>query len=126
MYKVIRYFRDAQDDRHAYNVGDTFPREGMIVTQERINDLMNGNNFQQVPLIAYVPDKEAVKAEKPKKDEKPKKESKKEPVKESEDISKDEISKMPFFKLKSVAKEYGIDVKDKKAEEIRAELMEKL
>ena len=120
MYKVIRYLRDAQDNRRAYNVGDTFPREGMTVSQERINDLVNGNNFQQVPLIAYVPDKDA------KKEEKPKETTKKESVKESSDISKDEISKMPFFKLKSVAKEYGIDVKDKKADVIRAELMEKL
>lgn len=119
MYKVIRYFRDAQDNRHAYNVGDIFPHDGRAISQARINALMNGNNFQQVPLIEYVPDNSVVK---------PKTEKKSEPKAETEDkgINKADIEKMPFFKLKSVAKDYGIDVKDKKADEIRAELMEKL
>lgn len=120
MYKVIRYFRDAQDDRHAYNVGDIFPRDGMTVSKERINDLMNGNNFQEVPLIEYVPDEKTKKASKKVVEQEALEES------NSEDLTKDSISKMPFFKLKSVAKEYGIDVKDKKADEIREELMEKL
>lgn len=40
--------------------------------------------------------------------------------------TKDEIDKMPFMKLKSIAKKSGIDVDDKKAAEIRAELIEKL
>lgn len=40
--------------------------------------------------------------------------------------TKDEIDKMPFMKLKSIAKKNGIDVDDKKAAEIRAELIEKL
>lgn len=50
-------------------------------------------------------------------------------VKESSDEvkwTKDEIDKMPFMKLKSIAKKNGIDVDDKKAAEIRAELIEKL
>lgn len=50
-------------------------------------------------------------------------------VKESSDEvkwTKDEIDKMPFMKLKSIAKKNGIDVNDKKAAEIRAELIEKL
>lgn len=127
MYKVIRYFRDAQDNRHAYNVGDIFPHDGRTISEQRINALISGNNMQEVPLIKYVPDE----AEKPvKKESKPKKEEKAEPKKdekaESKSHSKDDIKNMPFFKLKSVAKEYGIDVKDKKADEIRSELMEKL
>jgi len=40
--------------------------------------------------------------------------------------TKEEIDKMPFMKLKSIAKKNGIDVDDKKAAEIRAELIEKL
>lgn len=40
--------------------------------------------------------------------------------------TKEEIEKMPFMKLKSIAKKNGIDVEDKKAAEIRAELIEKL
>ena len=124
MYKVIRYFTDMQDNDYAYNVGDTFPHDGRTISQQRINDLVNGNNFQQVPLIKYVPDEVEKKAiaKEPKKESKPKKETKAEP----EIISKESVEKMPFFKLKSVAKEYGVDVKDKKADEIKAELMEKL
>ena len=38
----------------------------------------------------------------------------------------DEIQKMPFMKLKSIAKRNGVDVDDKKAEDIRSELIEKL
>lgn len=115
MYKVIRYFRDTQDNRHAYNVGDTFPHDGRTISQERINALISGNNYQQVPLIKYVPDENKKKAEK------------KAPVEENPVIlSAEEVKTMPYFKLKSVAKEYGIDVKDKKADEIRSELMEKL
>ena len=118
MYKVIRYFRDTQDNRHAYNVGDVFPHDGRTISQERINALVSGNNYQQVPLIKYVPDKAEKKVEK----KSPKKEEKAEPS----ILSEDEIRTMPYFKLKSVAKEYGIDVKDKKVDEIRSELMEKL
>ena len=38
----------------------------------------------------------------------------------------DEINKMPFMKLKSVAKQNGIDVEDKKAAEIKEELIKKI
>lgn len=123
MYKVIRYFRDTQDNRHAYNVGDTFPHDGRAISQERINALVNGNNFQQVPLIKYVPDDSGVKS---KAKSKVSKDETKDMPKEEAQYEKSEIEKMPYFKLKSVAKEYGVDVKDKKVDEIRAELMEKL
>ena len=38
----------------------------------------------------------------------------------------DEINKLPFFSLKSLATQQGIDVKGKKAADLRAELIEKL
>jgi len=40
--------------------------------------------------------------------------------------TRDEINALPFFSLKSVATKYGIDVKGKKAIELRNELIEKL
>lgn len=38
----------------------------------------------------------------------------------------DEINKLPFFSLKSLAVQQGIDVKGKKGNDLKAELVEKL
>lgn len=53
MYKVIKYFTDLQDNRHPYNVGDTFPRDGMKVTEKRLNELSSNKNKRGVALIEY-------------------------------------------------------------------------
>lgn len=58
--------------------------------------------------------------------EQPKVEAKNEDVKEDSGITAADIAKLPFFKLKSLAKSNGINVEDKKAEVLRAELIEKL
>ena len=68
MYKVLKYFVDLQDNKHPYNVGDSFPREGLTVSGERINELSGSNNKQKQPLIAEVefmnkPEVEEVEAE---------------------------------------------------------------
>ena len=42
------------------------------------------------------------------------------------EYTKEDINALPFFSLKSVATRYGIDVKGKKAAELRADLIEKL
>ena len=54
MYRVIKYFTDLQDDHHAYNVGDVFPRDGKKVTDARIAELASKANKQGVPLIEKV------------------------------------------------------------------------
>lgn len=54
MYKVIKRFTDLQDHGHHYNVGDTFPREGVTVTDARIKQLASNSNRQGVPLISEV------------------------------------------------------------------------
>ena len=54
MYKVIKFFTDLQDNGHAYDVGDIFPRHGMIATEERIAELAGSNNKQGQPLIELV------------------------------------------------------------------------
>lgn len=59
MYKVIEYFTDLQDKNHPYNVGDTFPREGMEVTEERLAELAGSDNKQGVPLIEKVEEEKA-------------------------------------------------------------------
>ena len=53
-YKVIHYFEDLQDFNHPYKVGETFPRLGMVVTEERLKELSGSNNKQGKPLIEKV------------------------------------------------------------------------
>ena len=102
-YEVIRYFTDAQDNEYAYHEGDTYPRDGLNVSEQRINDLMSGNNFQKISLI-----------------------KKSKTVKKTTSLTKEDVQKMPYMKLKSVAKANGVDIEDKKADAIRSELIEKL
>lgn len=59
----------------------------------------------------------------------PKVEVKAEPKEEttsSLDFTKDDIEKMNYLKLKSLAKKNDIETEDKEAKDIRAELIEKL
>ena len=68
VYKVIRYFTDLQDNDHPYNVGDTFPRDGLNVTAERAAELASRDNAQRTPLIVAVDtDDEKPKAKRKKK-----------------------------------------------------------
>lgn len=50
-YKVIHRFTDLQDFNHLYNVGDSFPRVGMKVSQSRIDELASSKNKLKTPLI---------------------------------------------------------------------------
>lgn len=72
MYKVIRYFEDIQDEMHPYNIGDIFPRDGMSVSADRLDELSTERNLQKTPLIEFVSMDEkpetAKKARKRKKD----------------------------------------------------------
>lgn len=54
MYRVTEYFTDLQDGNHAYNVGDTFPREGVTVTADRIKELSTSANRRGIALIEEV------------------------------------------------------------------------
>ena len=67
MYKVIKYFTDLHDNEHPYNVGDTFPRDGVKVTKERLAELASTNNKRGVKLIELVETAEPEKEAKPKK-----------------------------------------------------------
>lgn len=51
MYKVIVSFADLKDKNHVYNVGDTFPRKGLEVTEERLAELSGKENKRGIPLI---------------------------------------------------------------------------
>jgi hypothetical protein len=84
MFKVIKYFTDLQDNRHAYHEGDTFPREGLEVSAERFAELASDKNKRGVPLIEEViegpipfTDPEEIVEEKPVEKPKPKRGRKK-------------------------------------------------
>ena len=54
MYKVIEKFIDLQDDNYLYQIGDTFPREGLEVSEERLAELSSEANKRGIPLIRKV------------------------------------------------------------------------
>lgn len=54
MYKAVLMFSDLYDNGYRYHPGDTFPRSGMDVPQERIVELSTANNRRGKPLIAQV------------------------------------------------------------------------
>lgn len=58
-YKVIHFFTDLQDYNHPYNVGDTFPRDGFKVSEERLKELSSNKNKQNKPLIKLIEEKKA-------------------------------------------------------------------
>lgn len=51
-YVALVYFEDNQDDKTAYEVGTLFPREGVEVSDERLEKLSTSNNAQGRPVIA--------------------------------------------------------------------------
>ena len=57
MYKVIEYFTDLQDNDRPYNVGETFPRKGLKVSDERLAELAGTENRRGIKLIEFVEDK---------------------------------------------------------------------
>ena len=104
MYKVISYFTDLQDFNHPYKVGDTFPRLGLKVSNERLEELASSKNKQGKPLIEKV---EEVK-------EKNFLDEFAETVAEDRNAkkiiyTKTEINRMSTADLKKLAKEQGID-----------------
>ena len=55
-YKVIHNFFDLQDNNHPYQVGDKFPRQGAVASENRLKELSGANNRQGKPLIEIVLD----------------------------------------------------------------------
>lgn len=53
-WKVIKPFYDLHDGNYYYSEGDTFPRKGKAVSQERLAVLSSDKNLQKTPLIAEV------------------------------------------------------------------------
>lgn len=51
MSRVVTAFADLQDDGHIYNVGDEYPRAGVTVSEERLEELASNRNRRGVALI---------------------------------------------------------------------------
>lgn len=54
MYKAISYFKDMKDNMHSYNPGDTFPRDGLTVSEKRLEELSTNKNRRGKPVIKFV------------------------------------------------------------------------
>lgn len=72
MYKAVKSFTDLQDNNYKYQPGDTFPRKGLKVSAERIEELSSDKNRRHMPVIAEVV-KEKVEEEKTEQKSAPKK-----------------------------------------------------
>ena len=57
MYKVIEMFTDLQDENYRYEPGDTFPRKGLKVSKERLEELASTNNKRGEIFIRLVEEK---------------------------------------------------------------------
>lgn len=120
-YKVISFFKDRQDCRHPYNVGDIFPRQGMNVTEERIRELSTSDNRLGKPLIEKSGD-DFSKYMNPPTEELPFV-----TVPQGKAYTKTEINRMPTAELKVLAKEKGIDnAEDMTGGELKKALIETL
>lgn len=86
MYKVLAYFTDLQDNNHKYNEGDTFPRCGLSVSEQRLQELSTTNNRRNIKLIELV-----------------------EEQKEQPKYTKTEINRMTTTELRKLAEENMID-----------------
>lgn len=59
MYKVVIDFADLHDKQHIYRAGDSFPRSGYEVSDERLKELSSSANRLGKPLISKVDSKES-------------------------------------------------------------------
>lgn len=63
-YKVLTRFADLQDGKRIYEAGETFPRLGLHVSEERLAELAGSDNRIGHPLIAAEPEKRPLNATK--------------------------------------------------------------
>ena len=98
MYKVLAYFTDLQDNGRPYNEGDIFPRDGLTVTEARLDELSSTRNRRKIKLIELVEDKVEQK------------------------YTKTEINRMSTAQLRELAVENGIE----QVEEITGAELKKL
>lgn len=62
MYKATMNLRDTQDKDHLYKEGETFPREGLEVSEERLKDLLEKGFIAEVKAKKKAEPKEKAKS----------------------------------------------------------------
>lgn len=75
-YRVKVAFTDLQDGNRHYKVGDAYPRNGMIVSKERLEALSTTKNKRRMELIEKVEELQPEAAQEKATEEEPKKEKK--------------------------------------------------
>lgn len=104
MYRVIKFFTDLQDNSFPYKVGDAFPRDGVSVSQARLDELSSNKNRRKMPLITLCEEKAAEKS-----------------------YTKTEIYRMSTASLKALAEEKGLEnVNSCTGAELKAKLISQL
>ena len=86
MYKVLVYFTDLQDNEYPYDEGNIFPRDGLAVSEARLEELSSTRNRRGIRLIEFVEEQELPKP-----------------------LTKTEINRMPIAELKDLALKNGIE-----------------
>jgi hypothetical protein len=110
-YKVIHYFEDLHDNSYPYNVGDVFPRNGLTVSNERLQELSSRENRQRIPLIKAVEDDFSQYMNAPEGEA-------------EKSYTKTEIARMSKADLVSLAQEVGIETTGKTGTELKMFLVE--
>lgn len=87
MYKVLAYFTDLQDNNHPYDEGDIFPRDGLTVSEARLEELSSTRNRRGIRLIEFVEEQQEL----------------------PKSLTKTEINRMPIAELKDLALKNGIE-----------------
>lgn len=116
-YIVIEQFADLLDNGHVYHPGNTFPRDGVTVKKNRLQELASDENKLHRPLIK-VGDKVEKEADKPFDEEVTAPEVK---------YTKTEINRMTKERLIELANDNGIaDPEDYSGTELKKMLFEKM
>lgn len=117
-YEVIQFFTDLQDNRHPYSPGDKFPRDGMVVTENRLRELSGNGNRQRKPLIKKIQEAGNAEMEEVSKDY--------EEQKNDFGYTKTDINRMSTSQLQKLASESGIEnANEKSGGELKKLLIEK-
>lgn len=61
MYEVLITFKDLQDNGYRYHAGDEFPRKGLVISEERLEELSTDKNRRGIPVIKKIVESEPVK-----------------------------------------------------------------
>ena len=54
MFKALTTFTDLQDNNYKYQAGDIFPRDGLEVSEERLEELATDKNRRHKPVIEKI------------------------------------------------------------------------